>query len=347
MSAQDTDPPVTVSKPKTTDLTGSAYFTVNSSAPIHEVGITIHAVNPSDAAEYYTLHGESEWFSPHGSGISTANVSINQADPNLENTDIPGAEITVRVAHSPETGSTVEIFQTFTFSGRERTLDQPEWPNPGPVGNLRRGYVDENTISIRWVPPSTTGNSLIKYYEMRYNKNSAGFGNWFSTGLAFRVNLSGTSTDSLDVQVRAVNRDGLAGRYAGIRIRHRASDVVYEEPRPQQGQADALPSVSSEERARIAGALAMDRVIFNELRNATTDAHDWIELRNVTNADVTLDGWEVRIIADAGTGIVTLPPGTVLPAGGLLLLVNTPTRTHRRCLYRCQKEPWSPWLMRV
>ena len=88
-------------------------------------------------------------------------------------------------------------------------------------------------------------------------------------------------------------------------------------------QADALPSVSSEERARIAGALAMDRVIFNELRNATTDAHDWVELRNVSNADVTLDGWEVRIIADEGTGIVTLPSGTVLPAGGLLLLMNT------------------------
>ena len=88
-------------------------------------------------------------------------------------------------------------------------------------------------------------------------------------------------------------------------------------------QADALPSVSSEERARIAGALAMDRVIFNELRNATTDAHDWVELRNVSNADVMLDGWEVRIVTDAGTGIVILPSGTVLPPGGLLLLLNT------------------------
>ena len=87
--------------------------------------------------------------------------------------------------------------------------------------------------------------------------------------------------------------------------------------------ADALPGVSSEERSRIAAALAMDRVIFNELRNATTDTHDWIELRNISDADITLDGWEVRIIASEGTGVVTLPAGTVLPAGELLLLVNT------------------------
>ena len=89
------------------------------------------------------------------------------------------------------------------------------------------------------------------------------------------------------------------------------------------GEVDALPGVSSEERSRIAAALAMDRVIFNELRNATTDTHDWVELRNVSEVDVTLDGWEVRIVASEGTGIVTFPAGTVLPSGGLLLLLNT------------------------
>ena len=90
-----------------------------------------------------------------------------------------------------------------------------------------------------------------------------------------------------------------------------------------QSEADALPAVSSEERARIAGALAMNRVIFNELRNATTDTHDWIELRNISNADVPLDDWQVHIVTGEGTGMVIFPSGIVLPAGGLLLLVNT------------------------
>ena len=90
-----------------------------------------------------------------------------------------------------------------------------------------------------------------------------------------------------------------------------------------QSAADALPGVSSEERLRIAEALAMNRIIFNELRNATTDTHDWVELRNVSDADVPLDGWEVHIVTGEGTGTVIFPLGAVLPADGLLLLVNT------------------------
>ena len=102
------------------------------------------------------------------------------------------------------------------------------------------------------------------------------------------------------------------------------SDTPTDSPDLLEGEeADALQTVSSEERARIAAALAMDRVIFNELRNATTDTHDWVELRNVSDADVSLEGWQVRIVTDEGTGIVTFPAGTVLSAGGLLLLVNT------------------------
>ena len=90
-----------------------------------------------------------------------------------------------------------------------------------------------------------------------------------------------------------------------------------------QSEADALPAVSSGERARIAAALAMDRIIFNELRNATTDTHDWVELRNISDVDVPLDDWQVHIVTGEGTGMVIFPSGAVLPAGGLLLLVNT------------------------
>ena len=334
----DTSPAVTVGDPQPRldppieiegvtqklDLTRPVYFTVESSAPIHEVGITISNVDPENAAQHYTLY-VSSWFSPHGSGTSTANVSITQADLDLENTDIPGAEITVRVAHSAPGNPTVEIFRTFTFWGRERPSDsdQPDWPNPGTVEGLRQGLTEGTDIVIRWGPPLNTGSSLISHYEVRhrnYTENSedaTGFGGWFSTGAVLRINLSTTTgIAGYDVEVRAVNADGLAG--SPVRI----NDLTLATA-PGVAAADALPSVSSEERARIASALAMDRVIFNELRNATTDTDDWIELRNVSDTDVTLDGWEVRIIADEGTGIVTFPLGTVLPAGGLLLLVNT------------------------
>ena len=87
--------------------------------------------------------------------------------------------------------------------------------------------------------------------------------------------------------------------------------------------ADALPTLTSEERQHIISLLTLDTIIFNELFNASNDAHDWVELRNVTNADVDLSGWH-QIVATGETTIVyEFPTGTVLPAGELLLLLNT------------------------
>ena len=60
-----------------------------------------------------------------------------------------------------------------------------------------------------------------------------------------------TALDSIDVTITAYDPDA-------------SSEAA-------PAEADALQTVSSEERSRIADALTMDRVIFNELRNATTD----------------------------------------------------------------------------
>ena len=87
--------------------------------------------------------------------------------------------------------------------------------------------------------------------------------------------------------------------------------------------ADALPILTSAEREHIISLLTLDTVIFNELFNASNDTHDWVELRNVTNTDVDLSGWHL-IVATGGTTIVhEFSTGTVLPAGELLLLLNT------------------------
>ena len=91
----------------------------------------------------------------------------------------------------------------------------------------------------------------------------------------------------------------------------------------EASQADALPAFTSEERERITSLLTLDTIIFNELFNASSDPHDWIELRNVTNADVDLGGWQLIMITSVKSGSVVLPPDTILPAGEVLLLLNT------------------------
>ena len=89
------------------------------------------------------------------------------------------------------------------------------------------------------------------------------------------------------------------------------------------GEADPLPDFTSDDAALIASLVMMDKVIVNELLNASVDAHDWVELRNVTDSDIDLSGWELRIFSGSAINTVTLSESTTIPAGGLALLVNT------------------------
>ena len=89
------------------------------------------------------------------------------------------------------------------------------------------------------------------------------------------------------------------------------------------GEADALPSITSEEAARITSLLTMDQVIFNELFNASNNINDWVEFRNVTDMDLDLSGWRVIIATKEATTAFDFPEGTILPAGEVLLFLNT------------------------
>ena len=101
------------------------------------------------------------------------------------------------------------------------------------------------------------------------------------------------------------------------------NDVAERPTLPFPSAGDALPALTSEERQHIISLLTLDTIIFNELFKASNDTHDWLELRNVTNADVDLSGWHL-IVSTGGTTIAhEFSTGTVLPAGELLLLLNT------------------------
>jgi hypothetical protein len=75
----------------------------------------------------------------------------------------------------------------------------------------------------------------------------------------------------------------------------------------------------------------MDRIIFNEFRNTENDTHDWIELKNISDEEVSLKEWEISMVASEGEhlntdrDIVGFPDYT-LPPDGILLIVNTHPR---------------------
>ena len=102
--------------------------------------------------------------------------------------------------------------------------------------------------------------------------------------------------------------------------------VIAEVQRARQG-----PALLATRRSSV----AQDRVVFNEIRNAEADKNDWLELKNISETPVFLKNWEISIVipspiqmAHSGKAAgkdedVVAFPDYVLPAGGILLIVNT------------------------
>ena len=78
-----------------------------------------------------------------------------------------------------------------------------------------------------------------------------------------------------------------------------------------------------------------DRIVFNEIRNAEDDVNDWLELKNISEEPVSLKDWEISIVTHSPIKQVNTPeaagkdedivafPDYTLPAGGVLLILNT------------------------
>ena len=78
--------------------------------------------------------------------------------------------------------------------------------------------------------------------------------------------------------------------------------------------------------------VAQNRIIFNEIRNADDNTHDWLEIKNISQDDIPLGTWEISIInsADTDSGeeqvIIGFPDYYTLQADKVLLIVSTPAR---------------------
>ena len=128
------------------------------------------------------------------------------------------------------------------------------------------------------------------------------------------VKIQPISAGTVTVTVTATNTDGLSATQS-------FSVTLYPK------YADAIPGLSSEERLLLGALLSYDTVIFNELYNSADDATDWLELRNVSGADLALEDWELTIRTGGGDAVIEFPTGTVIPVGSVLLLVNTEPST--------------------
>ncbi len=66
-------------------------------------------------------------------------------------------------------------------------------------------------------------------------------------------------------------------------------------------------------------------VVFNELMwmgDFAGKSHEWIELRNTTDADIDLAGWDITRLSDDGEVLMFTIPSGIIPAQGYFLIAN-------------------------
>ncbi len=209
-------------------------------------------------------------------------------------------------------------------------------PSFSDVGDTATRSIDENVAPGANVGAPFTvdddGYNIIRFEFPDYNNKFeyiVGNNNSF-VQIKNKVRLNYEAENTYTVRLIMKIFDGSLqgdGTYFGaadsVTVTINVNDVVERPTLPFPSTADALPSFTSEERERITSLLTLDSIIFNELFNASNDSHDWVELRNVRNADVDLSGWRLIVATDEMTESFEFPIGAVLPAGELLLFLNT------------------------
>ena len=138
------------------------------------------------------------------------------------------------------------------------------------------------------------------------------------------LTITGVAVGSATITVTATDPSGLSTDQSfGVTVEPPPSD-----PADAVAEvADAVPGLSSQEVSQLAALLRYDTVIFNELHNGSVDTNDWLELRNVSGTDLSLDGWQLTIRIGIGSVVIPFPTGTVIPAGEVILLLNTEIAT--------------------
>ena len=261
-----------------------------------------------------------------GGGTATINTQNYFNDPD-------GQELNINASSSDATVVTVtEASGTLTITGKALGTATITVTGTDPFNSVATQTI---SVSVK-NPPTTVGTipdiagavnqagktfALSPYFS---EPNGQTLTYAASSSDTYYVSVYVNSSNELEVTPRAAgnatitvtatNPDGLSATQS-FSVNLTESVFV--------GEADAIPSLSSQELSQLGALLTYNTVIFNELYNGSDDTTDWLELRNVSAADIALDDWELTIRTGEGHVVVSFPVGTVIPAGKVLLVTNT------------------------
>ncbi len=245
--------------------------------------------------------------------------------------DDDGDTLTYSASSSDTTKATTQIVSQPFFGVRI------DGKNGGPVtvtvtATDPAGFTASHTIKVAvGNPPTTVGTIPNRTSKFGWGNINTDVSSYFNEpdGQALSYSASSSNTGVASVSVSGSTVTAKPQGTGNSTITVTASDpsgltatqtfIVYILP----GFADAIPGLSSEEQLLLGQLLTYDTIIFNELHNSSDDTNDWLELRNVSGADLPLDDWQLTVRTESGEAVIKFPAGTVIPAGDVLLLTNT------------------------
>ena len=185
----------------------------------------------------------------------------------------------------------------------------------------------KRTIDKRVVAQNTDANPETEAEDsLTYSlggTDAASFGIGSTTGqLKTSASLDYETKNSYQVTVTASDGSLSDSITVTINVLDTASETGDVENTVIPSEADTAPPISSIEISQLVSLLTMDKVIINEMFNASNDANDWLEFRNISSTVIDFTGWQLSIHSESGMHSVMFPEGTMLPAGEVILLVN-------------------------
>ena len=290
-----------------------AYNATLSAFPIDPpTGITASGRTPTSlrvswevpkAAEGITVTGYTVRYRPTVFGQNTPSayieVSPTGAETAIELTDLtPSTGYEIGVKAFSAIASSLWSNPTYFITYSAFPIDKPT--------DVTVSEITPTSFKVSWKAPKPPEGITITGYEVRYRHvvvprdPSLPYITVAPTGTETAIKLTGLTPKTIyEVEVRALSANGNS----------LWSEILY------TATAPPAPVISGTD-------VAMDSVIFNELRNASSNALDWVELRNISPMDVNFDGWAL-LIATSGSRKTLRLPATTLPAGEVLLLLNT------------------------
>ena len=238
-------------------------------------------------------------------GLNTPRgIALNPAGTQIYWTESNGGEIEVA------------DLQNNSISNRKTLISVNAWnialligkSEPGQPTSLSATPNTDGTVTLSWTAPTNNGGYSITGYVITQTGQANNTYNTTGTSYTTPVLANG----NYSFTVAAKNAVGTSSSSSSD-----LADILL------KSTADAVQSLSSAELLLLNGFLTYDTILFNELHNASDDTNDWLELRNVSGADMTLDDWQLTIRTGVGDVILEFPVGTVIPADEVLLLVNT------------------------